>query len=267
MGGGSSDAIDHARLTRAGSIRMRLIAPQGPAAHLATTFFRLECDEPAIRDVQPSSIGIFAVQARGGGHIRFLDGRTDPGHPVMLVTPTEAASTFEVAGPWRVFGAMLSPVGWAGLTGRCAKREGNRLHPAGAMLPPPVVAAGEAIRARYDSMSDEEASGLLSQALAAAARPLPAEHVRFIVSIREWLASSLSPEIGGLPARTGYSARQVQRLAERYFGLTPKGLARKYRALRAAVSLSRPEITADEIAARGSPQRAVRDICARAPWA
>jgi methylphosphotriester-DNA--protein-cysteine methyltransferase len=41
----------------------------------------------------------------------------------------------------------------------------------------------------------------------------------------------------------------VQRLAERYFGLTPSKLARKYRALRAAVLLSRPTITDDEIAA------------------
>lgn len=237
------------RLTRAGSIRLRLIAPQGTAAQLATTFFRLECDEPAIRDVQPSSIGIFAIQARGGGHMRFLDGRTEPGHPLMLITPTDAASTFEVAGPWRVFGAMLSPVGWASLTGRSAKREGNRLHQAHTLLPQPMISAGEAILAGYQRLTDGEASALLSDALAASARPLAGEHRRFIAAMGEWLAGSLSPEISALPARTGYSARQIQRLAERYFGLTPKGLARKYRALRAAVILSRPDITLDEIAA------------------
>ena len=46
-----------------------------------------------------------------------------------------------------------------------------------------------------------------------------------------------------------YSARQVQRLCERYFGLPPRGLARKYRALRAAVLLSRPDITVEDITA------------------
>lgn len=237
------------RLTRAASIRLSLIPPQPAAATLATTLFRLECDDTAIRDVQPSSIGIFAVQARGGGHIRFLDGRIAPGHELMLITPTDAASTFEVSGPWRVFGAMLSPVGWASLTRRSAKREGNRLHEASAMLPPPMIAAGRQILAEHATIPDERVSALLSEALAASATPLPGDHIGFTRAVGEWLASSLSPDLAELPVRTGYSARQVQRLAERYFGMTPKALARKYRALRAAVILSRPEISADEIAA------------------
>lgn len=249
MGRTSIEQSGAGRLTNTGSIRLSLIAPSGPAAQLATTFFRLECDEPTIRDVQPSSIGIFAIQARGGGHLRFLDGRTEPGHPLMLVTPTDAASTFEVTGPWQVFGAMLGPVGWASLTRRSAKLEGNRLLEAREMLPAPMVAAGESILREHAQITDEQIRELLSHALLASASPLPEDHVRFIKTIGEWLASSLSPAIAELPARTGYGARQIQRLAERYFGLTPKALARKYRALRAAVILSRPDISADEIAA------------------
>ena len=38
-------------------------------------------------------------------------------------------------------------------------------------------------------------------------------------------------------------------MAERYFGLPPTALARKYRALRAAVLLSRPSLPTDESAA------------------
>lgn len=249
MGRATVEHTVPAQLTSAGAIRVTLIAPKGPAAQLATTLFRLECDEASIRDVQPSSIGIFAIQARGGGHIRFLDGRVEPGHPLMLITPTDAASTLEVAGPWRIAGAMLSPAGWASLTRRSAKREGNRLLEASVLLPAPLVATGQAIFEEYDQLSDEDISERLSYALLASATPLPSEHMHFIAAIGNWLAGSLSPQIAELPERTGYGARQIQRLAERYFGLTPKGLARKYRALRAAVILSRPDITADEIAA------------------
>ncbi|MGX7951338.1 helix-turn-helix domain-containing protein [Tsuneonella sp. HG249] len=248
MGRAATDVEEAPRLTHAGSIRMSLIAPAGAAAPLATTFFRLSCDEEWIRDVQPSSLGIFAVMARGGGHLHFLDGRVEPSHPLTVITPTDAAATFVVQGPWELCGAMLSPVGWASLTGRSAAVEGNRLHDAREYLPGPLVAAGEGILRDFDRLSDAEISERLSNGLLAAARPLPEAHVRFIQTMGQWLARSLSPEVADLPAMTGYSGRQVQRLAERYFGLTPKALARKYRALRAAVLLSRPDASADDIA-------------------
>ncbi len=50
----------------------------------------------------------------------------------------------------------------------------------------------------------------------------------------------------------GYSARQVQRLVERYFGLTPRALARKYRALRAAALLSAPQLSVEDEAEIGA---------------
>ena len=70
-----------------------------------------------------------------------------------------------------------------------------------------------------------------------------------MATVGEWLAHSLAPDVADLQARCGLSTRQVQRLTDRYFGLPPTALARKYRALRAAVLLSRPDLTADDIAA------------------
>jgi methylphosphotriester-DNA--protein-cysteine methyltransferase len=43
----------------------------------------------------------------------------------------------------------------------------------------------------------------------------------------------------------------VQRLTERYFGLSPQALARKYRALRAAALLSFPQLTPESEAELG----------------
>lgn len=249
MGRPASDSPDAVRLTQASSIQMSLIAPIGGAGSLATTFFRLSCSETSIRDVQPSSIGIFAVMAQGSGHIHFLDGPIEPSHPLTLITPTNAAATFVVDGPWEVFGAMLSPVGWASLTRRSAAGEGSRLHEASAMLPSPMIKAGETILRDFGTLTDETMGALLSEALLDSATPLPDRHIRFIQVVSEWLARSLSPDVGELPPMTCYSMRQVQRLAEQYFGLTPKALARKYRALRAAVLLSRPGVTADDVAA------------------
>src|SRR3546814_12192628 len=48
----------------------------------------------------------------------------------------------------------------------------------------------------------------------------------------------ISPNVDALIAETGLSGRQVERLTNRIYGAPPKLLARKYRALRIASSLS-----------------------------
>ena len=237
------------QLTQAGLVRMELFPPSPGVAPMVTTFFRMRCDEEAIRDVQPSSIGIVALMARGSGHMRFLDGRSEPSHPWMVLTPSSAAGTFEVTGPWDVFGAMLSPIGWASLTGLSATEHGNRLYAAERVLPEPLLSIGRDVLSAFDALSTQQMVEAFSNAILASARPLPKGHAEFIATAAAWLAESLSPELDDLVARSAYGARQVQRLTERYFGLPPRSLARKYRALRAAVILSRPTITADEIAA------------------
>ncbi len=237
------------QLTTSKDIQMELIAPPPAAASLVTTFFRLRCDHELIRDVQPSSIGILAIMARGSGTLHFIDGRADPSHPLTLVTPTSAAATFVVDGPWDVFGAMLSPVGWASLTGRSAKSEGDRLHDAADLLPSALVACAQDVLEKWERLSNIEMRDKLSNALAASAKPMRESHVHFIRAANEWLSTSLCPDVAHLATLTGISARQVQRLSERYFGMTPKALARKYRALRAAVLLSRPDLSAEEHAA------------------
>src|SRR3546814_3950427 len=60
----------------------------------------------------------------------------------------------------------------------------------------------------------------------------------FIHATNEWLMGDISPNVDALIAETGLSGRQVERLTNRIYGAPPKLLARKYRALRIASSLS-----------------------------
>ena len=63
------------------------------------------------------------------------------------------------------------------------------------------------------------------------------EMVRFARQVDAWLEDSQSPEIDDLIAATGLSRRQVERKCNALYGAPPKLLARKYRALRAAVAM------------------------------
>ncbi len=64
--------------------------------------------------------------------------------------------------------------------------------------------------------------------------------VKFTYVVDAWLMANWSPDIDDLVANTGLSARQLERLCKQCFGMPPKMLARKYRALRAARALSDP---------------------------
>lgn len=244
-----SARISDARLTQQGLLKLELFPPPAALAPYITTFFRMRCDERAIRDVQPSSIGLMAAMARGSGRMRFLDGRIEPSHRFTLQTPTSAAATFEVDGPWRLFGATLAPLGWAALTGLCATRHGNRLYDGDQVLGPTLAEAAAAVADEFDRLSPEAMVARFSAAILASLRPIRPIHARFVRIVSEWLAQSITPDVADLEARCGYGARQIQRLTDRYFGLPPTALARKYRALRAAVLLSRPSLSPDEIAA------------------
>ncbi|MDP3673893.1 MAG: helix-turn-helix domain-containing protein [Novosphingobium sp.] len=238
-----------ARLTQQGLLRLELFPPPAALAPYITTFFRMRCDEPTIRDVQPSSIGVMAVMARGSGRMRFLDGRVERSHRLTLQTPTAAAATFEVEGPWRVFGAMLAPLGWAALTGLSAVEHGNRLYDGAAVLDPALAEAAGSIADEFDRLTPEAMVSRFSAAILASLRRIRPIHAQFVRTVCEWLAQSITPDVADLEARCGYGTRQIQRLADRYFGLPPTALARKYRALRAAVLLSRPDLSDDEMAA------------------
>ena len=66
-----------------------------------------------------------------------------------------------------------------------------------------------------------------------------------------WLAASDSPDLDDLVGATGISRRQVERKCNALYGAPPKLLARKYRALRAAVALASGDASLDEVIDRG----------------
>ena len=61
----------------------------------------------------------------------------------------------------------------------------------------------------------------------------------FTTKVDNWLLEHIDPDVDDLVRITGLSRRQLERITKRYYGMPPKRLARKYRALRAAQALAR----------------------------
>src|SRR3546814_20649351 len=64
----------------------------------------------------------------------------------------------------------------------------------------------------------------------------------FIRIADRWRTESASPQVADLVAATGMSIRSVERMTKHYYGLSPRMLARKYRAVRTAAAIARGEI-------------------------
>ncbi|WP_225205191.1 helix-turn-helix transcriptional regulator [Novosphingobium huizhouense] len=242
-------------LTNAGLIKLDYYPAPEPLAPFVTTFFHFTCEEPLISDLRPASAGLLTFFLRGNGELFVRDGTIDPSHPASLLTPLSAAAPILVNGPWHVFGAAISPLGWGALTGGLsAATHANRLLEAGEAIDPSLTAFAQALAARYNALGEApglsapEMVELTSAALVPLLRDVPPAHARLIAIVADWLGGSLSPMVEDLAARSPYSPRQLQRLVDLYFGLPPKQLARKYRALRAAALLGHPDTPPEQIA-------------------
>lgn len=223
-------------------------APPRLAAY-ATTFYHFCCDERDIRDVQPAAVGHVMVFLAGSGSMRFVTGRIDRSHGVSLMTPCSAAAEIAVDGPFHCIGAALSPLGWAALTGLHAGKWSDRLLPAREVLGAEIDALGESLVAAYrQNASGGELCERLGHFLAARLMPINPRHRAMIEAVTAWLGAGFDPPLSQLFGLTAYSPRQTQRLVERYFGLAPRELRRKYRALRIMALLALPGISDEEVA-------------------
>lgn len=208
-----------------------------------TTLFTLRCDERRISDVLPAAVGYLAIMQCGTGAVHFVGGRCDQAHPEILLTPSNAAAALELEGPWHMVAAALSPLGWAALTGLDAGEHADRAYDASEVLGPEAARLGEHLRTLHRAAPENGARLVAELAgfIAPRLRPLNPRHTAVIGKVADWLSASFNPDLAELQRATGYSARQLQRLVERYFGCGPKQLARKYRALRVAALLQSDE--------------------------
>lgn len=242
---GASESYTHQSL-----FALDYIAPSPPLAPYITTLYHFRCDEREIRDVQPAAVGHVIVFLMGEGDMIFAGGRRDRSAPVSLLTPCTRAAPIEVDGPFHCIGAALSPLGWAALTRLDAAVWADQLLAASEVLGVGTAELGQRLIADYRAgqRSGAELCGDLEAFLQPLLRPINPRHAVLIARVAEWLGGSITPELADLVNGSSYSVRQVQRLCERYYGLSPLGLVRKYRALRVVALLGQPGLPDEEVA-------------------
>ncbi|WP_353229694.1 AraC family transcriptional regulator [Novosphingobium sp.] len=188
------------------------------------------------------------ILAGENGHYQFVDGTVQAMPTIYIQGPTTGNTTISGSAPIDVVGAGLMPAGWAALVPMDASAAANRLFDAVHLLGPAVVEARAALIAHPDFDTRVAIVTDLFERLMARASP---DFHAFVHQVNAWLADSVTPQIGDLLSATGLSLSQVERRCKRYFGSPPKMLARKYRALKAAVAMTHHDTNLDQILADG----------------
>jgi len=213
---------------------LRYFSPAVPLRDWVSSYYVFEADAPALMDTLRAELPQVRFFFQGGGTFSYGGALPVPVPACALCGPTTVAVHFSAHGPLRLFGAGLLPAGWAALVGAGASDFTDTVIDLEAVAGPVARRAlermGEA-RTHREIIAAADAFFLL---MSMQSKPPPFWFTR---AADEWLAGSINPDVNDLIAMTGMSSRQIERLALRVYGSSPKMLSRKYRALQAAVRL------------------------------
>lgn len=215
-------------------VSLRYFAPDARLNGLISSYYLFDSDEVLTSDVMRAELAQARFVMRGAARMRFAGGGFTHCPSAMLIGASTGSMVFEGDGPFTLAGAGLLPAGWAALIGCDANEVSDTVLPFADLAGAIVTRTLDRLRVSGTADGAVRALDALFLTLAERARTAP---FWFTAVTDNWLTASPNPQIDQLVDATGVSARQVERLANRIYGASPKLLARKYRALQAAVRL------------------------------
>ncbi|MBV8238568.1 MAG: helix-turn-helix transcriptional regulator [Sphingomonas sp.] len=226
-------------------IQLDYVVPDADLQPFVTLFYHFKADLPRFDDVERADHAQLRFRlSRGDGSYHFPDGTVQPAPEVHVVGPTSGAMRTCADGPVEVIGMGLQPAGWAALLGIDASAMLNRAIDGELFFGTAVRHVSDRMRAAQTTAEKVAIAAAFVQCSIAGGET---DAVAFARGIDAWLAGSPSPDIEDLVCATGLSRRQVERRCNALYGAPPKLLARKYRALRAAVALANGSATLDQL--------------------
>ncbi len=219
-------------------VSIRYFAPAPALRRHISSYYWFQSFGPCFADLMRAELPQVRFILRGRALNHYGNGVVRVSGTAQVQGPTNGPVRFTASEPLHVFGAGLLPLGWAALVGEAADSLADDIIDLDSLC---GAAAGDTYAALATATQDRtrvEIADRFFGALLAAARPVP---TWFIQLADDWLTASPAPSVDALVAASGMSARSVERLTGRIYGASPKLLARKYRALGAAVRLGNGE--------------------------
>lgn len=231
-----------------GTISLDYAAPAEELRDYLSVFYEFRADVPLFEDMERADLAQIRFMLEGEGEMSFADGTLQKAPPIVIVGPTTGMTRVTARGPVRVFGVGLLPAGWGALMGIEASSMVNRLIDATEIFGKGLHQVAQRMRAATTLDALVEIGNSLAKDLVAHADERPFSFTRIVDN---WLASDFSPDVEDLVIASGLSRRQVERNCKRLYGAPPKVLARKYRALKAAIHLAKGDVELQDLVLEG----------------
>ena len=212
-------------------INVQYQAPTEQLQQLVSSLYRFDYSGDALHEVERADRAQFRIMLSGHGCYRFSDGVEYPTYPVTVIGPTTRPFEAIASEPVSIFGWGMLPAGWAVLMGAEAENWIDKAFDARRVFGDTIME----LREELIALAEPAAQFALGDAAAAEIyRKLDGAPFEFTAMVDRWLVDDSDPDVEVLIAESGLSPRQLERMTNRYYGMPPKKLARKYRALRAA---------------------------------
>lgn len=219
---------------------IRYFAPADPLRACISSYYWFTSELPLFSDLMRAELPQIRLIVQGRTSNQFPTGQIIEGLSAFLQGPTSGPVRFIAAGRLHVFGLGLLPLGWAQLVGVPADELADTAVDLSEVFGNCVETLLQAMAAAADDATRVAAADRFFLCLLERAHAAP----RWFTQLTDdWLTNSVSPDVDTLVAASGMSQRSVERLSRRVYGATPKLLARKYRALGAAVRMGNGELT------------------------
>ena len=212
--------------------------PDPDLADMVSSFYVARINMPRFDEYERADRPQFRFMTVPDGEYIFADGNRSPACRANIVGPTSGRVRAIANCPTAMFGFGMLPAGWAALMGDDADKLTDDAIDAADLFGPWI----DDVAAALERAASAEGRLVIGNNFAREVLTRgEAPPLWFIRTVDEWLTASPSPQVPDLVDATGMSIRSVERMTKHYYGLSPRMLARKYRAVRAASALARGE--------------------------
>ncbi len=212
--------------------------PDPDLAEMVSSFYVARINMPRFDEYERADRPQFRFMTAPDGEYVFADGNHSPASRANIVGPTSGHVRAISNRPTGLFGFGMLPAGWAALMGHDADKLTDRAIDAADLFGPWI----EDVAATLEQAATVEEKLVIGNNFAREVLTRgETAPMWFIRTVDEWLTATSSPQVPALVEATGMSIRSVERMTKHYYGLSPRMLARKYRAVRAASALARGE--------------------------
>lgn len=216
-------------------IAVQYEAPGESLVKLISSFYLFEFEGDKFSELERADRAQFRFQLRGVGEYQFSGGNIAPTYPVTIIGPTSAPVRAVSSGPLTIFGWGMLPAGWGALMGKDAGKFVDCAIDAREIFGDAVMVVHEQLIQASEFKDQRRLGRKFARQIY---RDNDAPPFEFTSIVDNWLHSNIDPDVDLLAQQTQLSPRQLERVTKLYYGMPPKKLARKYRALRAAQALA-----------------------------